>query len=490
MQPLPHVIDAEQAVLGAILIKGDVLENVSPTITPEDFYKDSHKNIFATMVKMSQEKKPIDVLTLYERLKGTGNLLDDVGGSSYITYLTEIVPSTENVEYYCRLVKEASRKRSMIEELTRLVQEIQDGKAGVPEVISRFNNHIQKLASSCAHRLKPISAKDLEDIEPEETIWGDIIFPSCITQVNSEPGVGKTTLIYNVCLYGVLGEPFLGLEFNRKLKVLYVDVETPDWKRTNKLRTIYPESLPEDLHFLKSLNFREEYLDLLTLCKHERYDIVVLDTQSRILVMEQENDNAEANYYMGLLRQLANETGCAIVLVHHPTKGDRKGVYTGRGASAIAGAVDVVVNLEMLDEEVIQLKVDKNRVVGDYQKLLVRKAGEDRFEPHVPPDGSSHGFEKFKAQDFVLSLDDSRPWETGELIALGKRQSFSESTMKRAISGLAQSGKLMKVKHGVYEIIGRSSKGQKFTPREEKAELLNFSDATKGREIDFPEYLR
>jgi len=91
-------------------------------------------------------------------------------------------------------------------------------------------------------------------------------------------------------------------------------------------------------------------------------------------------DNADANRMMDMLRRLARETGSAALLVHHCSKSDKKGgIYSGRGASAIGGAVDVVVNMEALDPESIKLKVDKNRISGDYMTLFIRKTGERTF---------------------------------------------------------------------------------------------------------------
>ena len=102
-------------------------------------------------------------------------------------------------------------------------------------------------------------------------------------------------------------------------------------------------------YILDEMDLREDFNGpAQALCKAERYDLLVLDTQSRVLAMEKENDNSEANYLAGFCRRIANEAGCAILLIHHSTKGDEgKAVYRGRGASAIAGAVDVVVNVDV-----------------------------------------------------------------------------------------------------------------------------------------------
>jgi len=93
--PPPQKIEAEQAVLGTILIKGEVINQVLNNLTKEDFYLDKHKKIFDSMIKMNDDGKPIDLITIIEFMNSDGNLMDAVGGSSYLTHLTEVVPTTE-----------------------------------------------------------------------------------------------------------------------------------------------------------------------------------------------------------------------------------------------------------------------------------------------------------------------------------------------------------------------------------------------------------
>ncbi|MGH7799649.1 MAG: AAA family ATPase [Thermodesulfobacteriota bacterium] len=278
------------------------------------------------------------------------------------------------------------------------------------------------------------------------------------------------------------GKDFLGISFSKKLKVLYADVETPKWKRPGKLKAICDEELPEHFYFLDSVDLKEDFPNLLALCSRERYDVLVFDTQNRIFSVEQENDNAEANYFMSLSRKLTSQTNCAIVLVHHMTKTDDfKGVYRGRGASAIAGAVDVVVNLEALDQEIIRLSIAKNRIVGINPDLYLRKAGEDRFEPYTPPEGSS-GFEIFRVQDFILSLSPEKLWHTIEIYELGKAQGFSEVTPKRALSRLVQAGKVTRTKRGIYQILALGQWVTKFS-------AIPDPNDPNVVEADFPDYL-
>ena len=96
-------IEAEQAVLGAILIDNSVMNNVAEILKAPDFYRIVHQIIYQTMVDMHAKHQPIDMITLIEELKNR-NKLDDVGGVSYITLLANIVPTSANALYHARIV--------------------------------------------------------------------------------------------------------------------------------------------------------------------------------------------------------------------------------------------------------------------------------------------------------------------------------------------------------------------------------------------------
>ena len=109
----PHSVESEQSILGSILLDKEAIITVSETINPDDFYKEAHKIIYESMIKLSNKSEPIDLITLTEELKKQGHL-DDVGGISYITSLSTIVPTTSNVKYYADIVKEKSVLRKLI----------------------------------------------------------------------------------------------------------------------------------------------------------------------------------------------------------------------------------------------------------------------------------------------------------------------------------------------------------------------------------------
>ncbi|HUP46135.1 MAG TPA: replicative DNA helicase [Thermoanaerobaculia bacterium] len=112
-RPLPQSTDAERAVLGSILINNHAFYRVIGTVDTPDFFRDAHRTIFATMRKLAEQSREIDLLTLKDEL-GKRAELDQVGGAGYISSLVDGIPDVANVERYARIVKEKSTLRRLI----------------------------------------------------------------------------------------------------------------------------------------------------------------------------------------------------------------------------------------------------------------------------------------------------------------------------------------------------------------------------------------
>ncbi len=110
---LPHNLEAERSVLGAILVHDDAFNLAVQVITPQDFYRDAHRRIFEGMIALNERNQAIDFVTLKEELGRAGSL-DNVGGPSYVAALADGVPRATNVEYYARIVKEKATLRNLI----------------------------------------------------------------------------------------------------------------------------------------------------------------------------------------------------------------------------------------------------------------------------------------------------------------------------------------------------------------------------------------
>src|SRR5436309_16094640 len=99
---LPHNLEAERSVLGAILLHNEAFNLAAEVIDSHDFYRDAHRRIFDKMVKLVERGSAIDLVTLKEELGRAGEL-EEVGGPAYITSLVDGLPRSTNVEYYARI---------------------------------------------------------------------------------------------------------------------------------------------------------------------------------------------------------------------------------------------------------------------------------------------------------------------------------------------------------------------------------------------------
>lgn len=295
-------------------------------------------------------------------------------------------------------------------------------------------------------------AKDISLAQGEEvnSLWGTFLFPGSIHLLSGEAGVGKTTFLYNLAIRASRGEEFIGIPFPKPLRVLYLDLESPYILRARKLHLIAEGQPPEGLAFIGSASIDQNLGEIVELVREHGFDLVIVDTINEAFQTEKEDDNAEANRQMMAVRRLVQQGGCAVLLAHHIGKAEQgKKVYKARGASARVGAVDVVINLEGMSEDVVRLEMVKNRWVGGNTKLFLRKAGEDLFEPIEVPDEETSS-EKFRAQDWMLEEFQSQAVPRKEVLARGTESGFSQPTLERALSDLTQLGKVERPRRGFY----------------------------------------
>lgn len=151
----PHSKEAEESVLGALLLDKDAVIAVAEFLLPEDFYDERNKEIYEAILSLYEERTPVDVLTVTERLKKQKNL-KKIGGSSYLTDIANKVPTAAHVEHYGKIVKDQSVKRSLMRAASRLVEfSIDEGMSSgdlldkaESEVFSLTQKHLTKAFTS------------------------------------------------------------------------------------------------------------------------------------------------------------------------------------------------------------------------------------------------------------------------------------------------------------------------------------------------------
>lgn len=121
----PQNLEAEQAVLGAVLIENDAINKVADILTPDDFYRDAHRRIYSAMLGMFDSSEPIDLVTLTNALRGSKSL-ENVGGASYLSTLVSLVPTAANIKNHARIVREKAVLRKLIHTATDIITQSYD----------------------------------------------------------------------------------------------------------------------------------------------------------------------------------------------------------------------------------------------------------------------------------------------------------------------------------------------------------------------------
>ena len=258
----PHSQEAEECVIGAMLLDKDAVIAVAEFLDSADFYDDKLKEIYETCVSLYEDRTPIDVLTVAERLKKRKSL-KSVGGAGYLSELTNKVPTAAHVEHYGRIVKDAATKRSLMSAASSLVDISMDESTGATEALDKAEAAVFSLSqrhlpqaftavrtalAESFDRLDELH-KQGEGLRGVGTGFSDLddalagMQKSNLLILAARPGVGKTSLALNIAQYVSVKSKrpvgFFSLEMSKeelvdRLLVAQADIDA--WKlKTGKL---------------------------------------------------------------------------------------------------------------------------------------------------------------------------------------------------------------------------------------------------------------
>lgn len=213
----PQSIEAEQSVIGSMLIDKETIPVVTGILTPDDFYRSDHQEIYRAMLALDLRKQPIDLITVSEWLKIKGSL-DMVGGIEYLTNIATTVPTTANVTHYASMVKTASVKRQIIKGCHDVInittRQIFDSDIDLKNaVMERLDIPISERTLN--HDMGSILVECLNGIQKKyETKSDDKLYtefpyldrvtagfhPQELTIIAARPGVGKTAFALQLML--------------------------------------------------------------------------------------------------------------------------------------------------------------------------------------------------------------------------------------------------------------------------------------------------
>jgi replicative DNA helicase len=217
VRTLPHNLDAEKSVLGAILIYNDAFNAAAEVIDAGDFFRDAHRRIFDRMVALNERGDAIDFVTLKEELSRRGDL-DEVGGPAYIASLADGVPRSANVEYYAKIVKEKSTLRNLIHSANKILADAYDAEEEPDLLLDSAERAIFAIAEDRIRTgfvpLRDLVQSSFTTIEKLQQHKGLVtgvptgfvdldemtsgLQPSDLILVAARPSMGKTSFVLNI----------------------------------------------------------------------------------------------------------------------------------------------------------------------------------------------------------------------------------------------------------------------------------------------------
>ncbi|HHY16951.1 MAG TPA: replicative DNA helicase [Firmicutes bacterium] len=213
----PQNIEAEEAVIGSMLIEQSAVISALEILRPDDFYKETHRIIFRHMAEMADKLEAVDLVTLSEVLKAAGHL-DRIGGAAELARLANFVPTAANVEYYARIVAEKAVLRRLIAAATEIAASAYVSQSEVDELLDKAEETIFQISQGRSTQgyvhLKDVLVETMEKLEYLASHRGDVVgLPSGLTDLDhltsgfqpsdliilaARPSVGKTSLGLNI----------------------------------------------------------------------------------------------------------------------------------------------------------------------------------------------------------------------------------------------------------------------------------------------------
>ncbi len=350
-RPLPHNLDAERALLGAMLLDNAALSTFE-LVRPDDFFLPEHKKIARALLQMREDGKAADLVTLTEQLERRGEL-DPAGGAAYVARLVDGVPDVSNVEHYVRIIKDKSALRSLAHAGQAVMLAALESDANAKEILAWLHGLTDTLAAARDPRLRAVSAAELLtiDVPPREMLLAPILPTQGLAMLHSKRGVGKTYLALGMAYAVSSGGKFLRWSACKPRSVLYVDGELPLAVLRERLAAVVAgaessSTMPASLRFITPDLQSTPLPDLATregqslIAGHlAGTELLILDNLSALCRSGKENEGESWLPVQEWALQLRRR-GVSVLFIHHSGKGGAQ-----RGTSRREDLLDAVICL-------------------------------------------------------------------------------------------------------------------------------------------------
>jgi DnaB-like helicase N terminal domain/AAA domain len=322
-RPLPHNLEAERSILGAILLDQHALNAAVQKLRSKDFFLEQHRRIFERMVQLGEKQQAIDTVTLMDDLKRRDEL-EAAGGVAYLSQLADGLPRGTNVPFYAEIVASRALRRRLIHFADNLYEAGFDDSQPICELLAQAATQIAQvreraqLTAARSWREKFHTVSELPD--GDNVFLIDRILPEGITFLGALSGVGKTWLALGMARALTKGEKFLGLwDVPEPTDVVYLcpEMSAKTFKRRCQRFGIRERFYCQTIADGAPLDLTDS---LLTAAVRELRPVVFLDTAIRFSNAEDENSAAENQELARSIFSLLYDGARAVVCLHHRAK--------------------------------------------------------------------------------------------------------------------------------------------------------------------------
>jgi hypothetical protein len=455
-RPLPHSVEAERAIIGAILLAspGAVgVEDAFRCLAATDFFLPQHRVIYRHIRRLREQGKPTnDTVLLYESLEA-GQELEAAGGVGYLSQVPDGLPRVTNISHYIEIVKQKGRLRRIAYDAETILDMALRANGNAPEVLQAITLFSARLREEVGQKriLKFKSGAEIATSanDPIEWIVPGFVVRGGITELGAKVKAGKTTLILKLVRAVADGLDFLGKPTLKTPTVYLTEQPIVSFRQAMERAGVLGR---DDFHILQHSETRgmpwpEVAAEAVDECKRMGAVLLVIDTLPQFagLKGDSENNSGDALAAMQPLQQAAAD-GIGTFLTRHERKSGGDVGDSGRGSSAFAGAVDIVLSLRRPEgnsrktQRVIQAI---SRFSETPSELLVELTDDGYIALGEPQEAAVR-----EAKDSIIAIAPKSEPEAVDLKGLTESAEVPRATAQRAIEELLREKTLGRVGMG------------------------------------------
>ena len=449
---LPHSPEAERAVLASFLLDSPGIGEAILQLDPNDFFLPAHRTIYQHMRLVIRQGRPADTVVVLDSLVTSGEL-ELAGGVGYLSQVPDGIPRTSNLPFYIEILKQKARLRQRAYTAQRVIDLVLGANSDAEGVLREIANLSAQLREEVGQN-RTVNFRSGTEIATSvdgriEWLLPGLVAKGAITELGAKVKTGKTTLVMSLVRALADGSSFLGMPLLKTPTVYLTEQPVVSFRDAMRRADLLGR---EDFRVLFHADIRETPWPVVVLraideCKRVGAVLLVVDTLPQFagLKGDSENNSGDALAAMQPLQQAA-AAGIGILLTRHERKSGGDVGDSGRGSSAFAGAVDIVLSLrrpEGNSKKTLRVLQALSRFSETPTELLIELTDTGYISL-----GEPHEAALKEAKDSILEIIPKSEAEAFELTEVIESAKVARVTAQRAVKELAEQGILNRVGEG------------------------------------------